>query len=269
MGFLHHPKPLLFAHRGGAALYPENTLYAFRRAVIDCRADAIELDIHVSKDGELMVIHDTTVDRTTDKSAMVRDMTLKELKGLDAGFNFSLDGGKTFPYRGQGLKIPTLKEVFEAYRGTDIGINIDIKRPYPYVEQKVYNLVTGMGMLDQVLVNSSHPSVMSRFRRINRQAVYTGADAWECLKAFASLRLGVSGWYIPKDDAMQVPRVYRCLQVVRKDMARLCKTHGIKLHVWTIDEPEVMEQLLHLGVDGIMTDRPDRLLEVYKQFGYK
>lgn len=269
MGFIHHQKPLLFAHRGGAALYPENTLYAFRRAVKDCRADAIELDIHVSKDGEPMVIHDTTVDRTTDGSGMVRNMMLNELKGLDAGYRFSSDGGSTFPYRGHGITIPTLKEVLEAYRGTETGINIDIKRPYPYVELKVYNLVTGMGMLDQVLVNSSHPSGMGRFHQINMQGVYTGADAWECFKAFASLRLGVSRWYIPKDDAMQVPERYRGLQVLCKDMVKLCRTHGIKLHVWTIDDPDIMDRLLHLGVDGIMTDRPDLLLETYKRFGYK
>ncbi len=268
MSFIYSSKPLSFAHRGGAKILPENTLYAFQEAVSTYKADVIELDINVTYDGELVVIHDTTVDRTTNGQGRVQDILLKDLQKLDAGWQFTKDG-KTFPYRGMGIKVPTLREVFEMFHGTTIGINIDVKRPYPNVEQKIYNLITGMGMVGQVLVCSAYPSVMRRFRSINRQGVLTGADGIEGLKALFALRLGLSKLYKPKDDAMQAPMVYYGIQIVTDGFVKLCKDKSMKLHVWIIDEEQEKEMLLQMGVDGIITDRPDRLLGIFQKYGYK
>src|SRR5690348_8923683 len=112
--YVAHDGPLFFAHRGGSLLAPENTLPAFKQGVA-CGADALELDIQTTSDGELVVIHDPTVDRTTDGSGPVAAYTLEKLQRLDAGYRLSLDGGATYPFRGQGITIPTLREVFERF----------------------------------------------------------------------------------------------------------------------------------------------------------
>ena len=122
--FLAGGNPLVMAHRGGQGLWPPNTLFAFERAV-EMGADILEMDIHASADGVLIVHHDDTVDRTTNGSGAIRDHTLTELKELDAGYHWSADGGETYPFRGKGMRIPTLEEVLEAFPKTRL--NIDIK----------------------------------------------------------------------------------------------------------------------------------------------
>src|SRR5690348_16209850 len=122
--FLAHDGPLFFAHRGGSALAPENTLVAYEKG-LSYGADALELDIHPTCDGEIVVIHDDTLDRTTDGSGRVSGFTLDDLRQFDAGYRFTPDSGATYPYRGQGVRIPTLAEVYERF--SDARVNIEIK----------------------------------------------------------------------------------------------------------------------------------------------
>jgi glycerophosphoryl diester phosphodiesterase len=260
MGFTESSVPLLLAHRGGAGIYPENTIYAFEQSVTKHRADVVELDIHTTRDGELVVIHDDTVDRTTDGTGRVDSLYMDEIRELDAGYRFTADGGRTYPYRGKGLRIPALREVFEAFRGNDTGINIEIKKSTPNIERKLYNLITGMGMTKRVLVNSGHPLVMVRFRRINKQGVLTGADSLQVALAYALANTGLSQLFSSNDYAFQVPLIFRgVLRIVTPSLVKLCKEKGIKLHVWTINEVSDMQSLVATGVDGIITDYPDRL----------
>src|SRR5262245_35099365 len=138
--FLEGLRPTLhIAHRGGALLAPENTLPAFRAAVERWRTDMLELDLHATRDGELVVSHDPTVQRCTDGDGRIADQTFAELQRLDAGFHFSSDGGGTHPFRGQGLRIPTFREVLRAFPG--LRLNVEVKAEAPGVESAVANLL--------------------------------------------------------------------------------------------------------------------------------
>ncbi len=265
-GIFSREKFLLFSHRGGAGLFPENTLYAFERSVLKYGADAVELDIHMSRDGELIVIHDDTLDRTTNGSGRVYEKTAAEIKRYDAGYRFTKDGGRTWPFRGKGLTVPLLSEVFMRLKPYKAGINIEIKEPYPGIEQKLYKLITGLDMTDRVLVNSGHPCVLKRFRKLNEAGILTGADALDCLGAFVLSGLKLDRLYTTAAHALQVPLRFKGkIRVVTKDLVRLCREKRLKLHVWTLNEAKAMEEMLSLGVDGIMTDYPDRLCRLVKR----
>src|SRR5918911_3284289 len=123
--------PVNLAHRGASALAPENTIEAFRLA-LEAGAGGLELDVHMTRDGHIVVIHDATVDRTTNGSGAVSEMTFDELRRFDAGHNFSPDGGPTRPYRGRGVRVPTLGEVLEEFPG--VAVNIDLKDGPPGIE---------------------------------------------------------------------------------------------------------------------------------------
>src|SRR5215212_7629564 len=123
--------PVNLAHRGASDIAPENTIEAFRLAV-EAGAGGLELDVHITRDGRLVVIHDATVDRTTGGTGAVSGMTIDELRGLDAGYKFSPEAGPTRPYRGRGVRVPTLDEVLEEFPG--VAVNIDIKAGLPGIE---------------------------------------------------------------------------------------------------------------------------------------
>jgi glycerophosphoryl diester phosphodiesterase len=137
MAFFDGPKPRQFAHRGSRGTHPENTIVAFK-AALEVGAEAFELDVHTSAEGEVVVIHDSTLERTTDGHGKVRDLSLDQLKALDAGHNFTLDDGETFPFRGRELRIPTLAEVLDAFPDVPIivengtGTSLPVRRSrYP------------------------------------------------------------------------------------------------------------------------------------------
>src|SRR5918998_1323473 len=140
--------PVNLAHRGASALAPENTIEAFRLAV-EAGAGGLELDVHVTRDGHIVVIHDATVDRTTNGTGAVSEMTLEELRRLDAGHNFSPDGGPTRPYRGRGVRVPTLREVLREFPG--VAVNIDIKAGNPGIEETVLGVLCEANALGRAL----------------------------------------------------------------------------------------------------------------------
>ena len=150
------------AHRGGSALAPENTLPAYENG-LRLGADALELDIHYSRDGEIVVFHDDTLDRTTNGSGPLAALTLADLRRLDAGYHFMPDGGKTFPWRGKGVTIPTLREVFERFPQTRV--NIEMKVNDAEGERRLARLLTENGWGDWALVSSFTPMRCSGFAR--------------------------------------------------------------------------------------------------------
>lgn len=256
--FLESPYPLNMAHRGGAALAPENTMLAFQNALA-VGADVLELDVRASRDGELVVIHDETVDRTTDGSGKVAEMTLAQLQALDAGYRYSPDNGHSFPYRGRGIKIPTLREVLAAF--PEARINIEIKQTAPPIEEAVARLIEEMGAQDRVLVASFDDGVIQRFRRLMPE-VATGASTGEVQSFYLLQRFGLSAFYRPVANALQVPDRSGEIQLVTPRFVAAAHAQGMKVHVWTINTPDRMRQLLQIGVDGIITDRPDLLRQV-------
>lgn len=247
-------RPLAIAHRGGAGLFPENTLYAFERAA-DLGVDVIELDVRSVSDGTLVVMHDATVDRTTDGDGKVVDMTLDRLKKLDAGFRFSPDGGKTFPLRQSGITIPTLREVFTALPA--MRFNIEPKQSAPSIIKPLCAIIREHKMIDKAVVGSFTQSIIEDFRR-QCPEVATSASTTEVAKFLGLYKAGLTESFSPPMKALQIPE----FAGVSKEFVEAARERNLQVHVWTVNEAADMKRLLDMNVDGIMTDYPDRLLEL-------
>ncbi len=263
--YLTHERPLFFAHRGGAKLAPENTIAAFENGV-GLGADALELDIQTTREGELVVVHDTTVDRTTNGTGPVSSFTLEELRKLDAGYHFTPDEGQTFPFRGKGHIIPTLAEVLEQF--PTLRVNIDLKESTAVRERRLWELIRKMRIEERVLVASGdlHEPIL-RFRHFSGGRVATSASAKEARSFVLAHFARATRLLRPMYDALQVPEIHRGVRVVSESMVEAAHRLGLEVHVWTVDERETMERLLGWGVDGIMSDRPDVLAEVMNTGG--
>lgn len=258
--YLVHERPLFFAHRGGALLAPENTLAAFENGAA-LGADALELDIQQTRDGELVVIHDTTIDRTTDGSGVVASYTFDELRRFDAGYRFTADGGQTFPFRGRGITIPTLREIF--VRFPTQRVNIDLKESDEGRERRLWALIQEVGAEGRTLVASGelHTPIV-RFRRFSAGRVATSASSAEVRRFVLACACRGTRWLRPAYDALQVPETHRGIRVVSPRAVAAAHRLGLDLHVWTVDDAPTMRRLLSWGVDGLMSDRPDVLAEV-------
>ena len=251
--------PANFAHRGASARAPENTLEAFRLAV-EAGAGGLELDVHMTLDKEIVVIHDPTVDRTTNGSGAVAEMTLDEIKALDAGYRFSPNGGSTYPYRGRGLRTPRLAEVYEEFPNAPV--NIEIKQAQPGVEEAVLKVIWEAGAAGRTLVASNRHGVVRRFRRISGGRIPTAASRREIARFYLLSRLRLERLYRPAYDALQVPPDYRGTPLVTPRFLEAAHDRGVRVDVWTINDLDEMRRLLDLGADGIMTDHPEELVAV-------
>lgn len=257
--FKNNKQPILvFAHRGGGGLYPENTLEAFRHSA-EKKVDVLELDIHATSDGKIVVFHDSSVDRTTNGTGSIKEITLAELKKLDAAYQFSIDNGQTFPFRGKNITIPTLEEIFDAFPQTKF--NIEPKQAEPSIVIPFCNLLREKKKTDKVLVGSFNQTVIDEFRR-ECPEVGTSASPSEVSEFLAYQKTGLSESYTPPMQALQVPESIGSLQIVTKDFVETAHKLNLQVHVWTINESVDMQRLIDLSVDAIMTDYPDRLLEL-------
>jgi glycerophosphoryl diester phosphodiesterase len=257
--FLQGPRPLAFAHRGGSLLWPENTMVAFRGAV-EMGYRYLETDLHATRDGVLVLIHDDSLARVSDGSGPVWEHTLAELKRFDAGYYFSPDGGRTYPYRGQGVTVPTLEEVLDAF--PDVRVNIDIKQEQPPLVAALVDFIEKRGLQDRLLVTSFDDRRIGAFRHRSGGSVATAAAQREALRFWLASRLHLERLLHIQYDALQVPARYGSLTVVNRRFVEAAHRRGLQVHVWTVNEPAEMRRLLGLGVDGLMSDRPDLLLEV-------
>jgi glycerophosphoryl diester phosphodiesterase len=255
--FLAAEKPLGFAHRGGAALFPENTLLAFERALaLGCRY--LETDVHLTRDGAIVVFHDERLERTTDGAGFVAERTLDELRRLDAGYHFR--AANEHPWRGRGLVVPRFEELVEL--SSDARFNVELKVPDPRLIQGFWQLIERYELHERVLVAAATDSIVRAFRKLSRGSVATSAGTREVQLFWAACRTGLSAW-LPLDyDALQVPVRAGRLRVVDPNFVKAAHERGIQVHVWTIDDPSEMRELLELGADGIMSDRPDLMLEI-------
>jgi glycerophosphoryl diester phosphodiesterase len=234
-------RPLVFGHRGASAYAPMNTLPAFELAMTQ-GADGVELDVWLSKDGHLVIIHDSTVDHTTDGTGYVWDKSLADLKALDASH--------TFPtYR--GARIPTLDEVFEAV-GRLLLVNVEIKwaeGALPGVEQAVAECIRRHALEDRVIVSSFEPKILSVFRKI-MPAVAAGY-LFE-----PSTPLLLSGTHY---DALHPHH-----SQIEAATAKAWRERGYRLNTWTVNDPARALELRELRVDTVITDAPDKILEAYR-----
>ncbi|MBI4927269.1 MAG: glycerophosphodiester phosphodiesterase [Anaerolineae bacterium] len=238
--FLVQHRTLVIAHRGACAYAPENTLSAFRLAV-EQGADAVELDAKLSADGEVMVIHDQTVDRTTDGNGTVRRMTLGQLKSLDAG--------KFFSSKYTNEPIPTLAEVFETV-GQQILINVELTN-YTSINdglvEKVVDLVRRCQLEDRVMFSSFHPINLVRARRLLPE-VPVGILALE----------GRAGWWARSFLLRHISPEFVHPYFTDASAGFIRRQHesGRKVNVWTVNDPGDLSKLSVDGVDGLITDDP-------------
>jgi glycerophosphoryl diester phosphodiesterase len=221
--------------------------------------DVLEMDVHSTADGVLVVIHDDSVDRTTDGSGAVHDFTLAELKTLDAGYDWTPDDGQTYPYRGQGITIPALEELFVAF--PKMPMNIEIKQAEPSIAAPLCQLIREYDKADEVLVVSFHEQATKEFRDVCPEVV-TGAGQNEVIALFALSKVFLEGAYGPAAEAVQVPEYRSGLHVITPRFVDAAHHRGLQVHAWTINDEADMRRLIDLGVDGIITDYPDRLLAV-------
>ncbi len=224
-------------------------------------ADALELDIQTTSNGEIVVIHDQTVDRTTNGKGPVAGYSLEELRQLDAGYQFTPDGGQTYPFRGQGVVIPTLREVLERF--PKARINLDLKESSPEREQRLWVLIQEYQAEERMLVASGemHAAII-RFRQLSAGRVATSASELEIRRFFYATKAWATRWLRPAYDALQIPETHKGILVASPALIEAAHKRGLDVHVWTVDDRSAMERLLARGVDGLMTDRPDVLAEV-------
>lgn len=256
--------PIAFAHRGGAALWPENTLVAFRGAV-ELGFRYLETDLRMTRDGVIVCFHDETLERTTNGSGRLRDRSIDELRALDAGYRYSRDGS-SFPFRGRGITIPTLEEVLAL--GADLRVNVEIKQRDPPMEEQLWREIDRLEAHDRLLIAAAYDPLVRRFvSRRSTKRMPTSPGTRGVLRFWLGARTGLHRFERYSFQALQVPLSWRGIRVVDRGFVDAAHAHGLHVHVWTIDEPDLMGQLLDLRVDGIMTDRPDRLAAVFAERG--
>ncbi len=252
-------RPLVFAHQGGARLWPPNTVLAFRGAAA-LGADVIDTDLRTTRDGALVLIHDARVERTTDGAGAVADLTLAELKRLDAGYRFSPDGGNTTPWRGKGVTVPTLDEALAALPGLRFGIEMKDGEP-AVIGPALCAALRRRGMQRQALVSSFAQDRLDAFRAACPE-VATSASAAEARNFFLLHALGLAELASPAFQSLQIPLRFGALTLVSAGLVADAHARGLAVQVWTISDPAQMRSLIALGVDGINTDAPDALLEL-------
>ena len=247
----------IIGHRGARGVAPENTVPAIRHGV-DVGAQAIEIDLHASSDGKLVVIHDPTLERTTNGSGPVAERTLAELQAFDAGYRFTPDNCETFPFRGQGVRIPTLDEAMEAI--ADLPAILEVKSAA--AGRLLADWLPGRPEFDRLIVGGFNAEEVGP----------AGAAArWRC--AYQTDLLGFVLWgklgisrSLPTDlTAAMVPVRKRGVRIVTPGFVRRMHAQGKGVFVWTVNRPEEMRQLLDIGVDGLISDYPAVLRRVVEE----
>jgi glycerophosphoryl diester phosphodiesterase len=272
--FLRDENRLLnIAHRGGAAVRPENTLLAFRNA-LTLGAEALEGDLQATRDGVVVVSHDAKVDRTTNGRGYIKEMTFEELRGLDAGYRFTRDGGLTHPHRGEGLQVPTLEDVFGDPVLARTPMILEIKQQEPVIVDKVLELIQAYEMEDRLVFGSFHQICLEEVRAGAAKRgmnVLTSLAAEEVVTFFLTPREEMArDDYVPPGKLLQVPVEHEVdgerMQVVSAEFMAKARAAGLKVQVWTVNDPEEMRWLAdEMKVAGIMTDDPEGLREVMRE----
>ncbi|MDD6155326.1 MAG: glycerophosphodiester phosphodiesterase [Eubacteriales bacterium] len=240
---------LIFAHRGYSDKYPENTMLAYEKAV-EAGADGIEMDVQMSKDGELVIMHDEAVDRTTNGHGLVKDLTLAELKQLDASYKFGDKYGVN--------RVPTLREFFRFVKMTGIMVNVELKTgvyTYDGIEEKTLAMIDEFGLRDKIIISSfNHYSVMKMKKMAPDMKYGLLEESW------------IIGMPAYAED-LKVNYLHPVFNSVSEEMFRESSGYGIGINTWTVNDPAEMERLLKLGVNGIITNDPALVRQVALQCG--
>lgn len=254
----------MFAHRGSSGTAPENTLEAFLEGIAG-GADRLELDVHSTRDGHVVVFHDDDLDRTTNATGPLRLRTLSELKELDAGFQFQ-DSQGGFPFRGKGIRIPTLEELLTALPQTPL--NIELKSGEGASVEQFFELLDRCDARGRVLVAAYEDPTIKRIRRVAPQAT-TSLSAEEVAEFVGRCMSESLDDYTPVGNALQVPPDHEGIEIVTPAFVDAAHRFGMEVHVWTINEEAEMNRILDLGVDGLMSDFPARARAVFERRGLR
>ena len=243
-------RPLLFAHRGFSGMYPENSPLAFRMAVEKTNADGIESDVHLSKDGQLVIFHDASVERTSNGTGFIRDLTYAQLLELDIG------AWKSPEFAGQ--HIWTLGQLLDFCREARMLLNLELKNYevfYDGLEQRVIDEVCARGMQEQVFVSSFNHISMQRFKVLCPE-IETGL-------LYDKPLLDMEHYLLPSNADNMHPR-YMLLQY-QPELMDLFHSRGMKVNTWTVNDEADMRDMIHRGVDGIISNYPNLLCRVADQ----
>ena len=241
---------LNIAHRGANRVAPEETIEAYVAAK-ENGADILEMDIQRTRDGVLVVMHDSTVDRTTNGTGAVADLTLDEVRALDAGYRFTRDDGATYPYRGLGLQVPTLEEIFETF--PDDFMVIEIKGTDPSVSADYAEMIQRYERQQSVITASFSEEVIVAFREFAPAALTSMAQ--NEVIAFFGLTPEAEADYTPPAEFLHVPPTFSGIEVMNADFAARAARFDLPIHVFgTGNERSVMEEMIALGARGLMVD---------------
>jgi len=238
---LYGTQTLVYGHRGARGYAPMNTIPSFEVAVQQ-GAHGVELDVHLTRDGQMVVIHDFTIDGTTDGHGAVENMTFAELRELDAG--------AWFDPRYAGTKVPTLAEVFETLGG--LGVNVEIKADTAGIEDAVAGLIRRFNALDRVIVSSFNPLVLKRFRKVAPEIGMGFLYEPEAPEALMGAMLGIA------HEARHPMHT-----MIDADYMTAARRWSYRVNTWTVNDPARALELRALGVDIVITDYPDRILQAY------
>ena len=259
------PMPRIVAHRGDSANYPENTLPAFLSGV-RMGIDVIETDVHITRDGEIVIWHDPTLERNTDGEGALEIHTLKELKKLDAGYTFTNDGGKTYPFRGKGIQLCTLSEALEAC--PDERFNIDLKSQEEDIVERYIDVIRKHNAENRVCTASFHLNNLRKLRRLAPDLL-TSVSTLEVAPLVLKTKMHMLPAAFDRKIIFQVPvRQYGITIINKRFIDEMHKRDAVVM-VWTINEEEEMERLYKLGVDTIMTDDPALLIKTAERLGIR
>lgn len=242
----------IFAHRGFSGVAPENTMAAFERAVA-IKADGIETDVHLSKDGKVVICHDETINRTTNGSGPIRDLTFEELQAFDAGSWFS-----AFEFSKE--RIPALEDLLKLVSKTELSLNIELKTDkvlYPQIEEKVLALLKKYDLVDHALISSFNFQSISKVKallpKIPTAALIKDpnqiANFWEQM------------------SGLKVNAIHPCHIFLTTDLNDAAQKRGVSINAWTPNQPEEIRGLLKLQIHGAITDFPDRARQILKEEG--
>lgn len=254
---------LVIAHRGGLDHAPENTLEAFRHSQT-IGVDILEYDVFITADGELVVIHDETVDRTTNGSGRVNDLTLEAVQALDAAYHFENEQGEN-SYRGKGVYIPTVEEVFQEFGSKRQLIELKATNDsdqYEAMIQEMWRLIKAYDMHDTVLIASFDHEINLRFNEVSGGTVAIGAGEQETRQFVTLHKAFLNALYQPTADAFQLPTEQEGFNLADWKLIRGAENRGMAVYYWTINDEETMLELMDLGAHGIMTDNPELLIEL-------
>lgn len=251
--------PVAIAHRGGAALRPENTMAAFEHAAA-LGVDALELDVHLSRDGHVVVCHDATLDRTTNGTGPLAAKTADELAALDAAWAYGAD--RAYPFRGRGIGVPRFDSVLSRF--PQLGLVVELKGGDPALARAAVRTARAHGALSRVCFGGFSDAVVGAARAEGPDVV-TSAATGDIRWALWRARVGLTPRK-PAYRAFQVPERYGPTTIVSKGFVRTMRRADLIVHVWTVNEPQDMLRLLGWGVHGLISDRPDRVVEVVRHW---